>query len=179
MTSLHRCTMPLILACTFAIAAIKPVQASEATKRAKVQQMFQLLQIEKTIDQVSAQQVGQAKSLIANLVGQQATSSEQQKDINAFLDRILAIAHEAVNWQKLEPQYLDLYTQAYSEEEIDGILAFYRSPVGQEMLAKQPELLAKSQAITQAQVIAVLPQIRAAAIQFAQQMNTKYTKGSQ
>ncbi len=128
------------------------------------------------MDQVSAQQAAQARSLIATMVPRQNASPEQQQDMNAFMDRILAIAHGAVSWQKLEPQYLDLYAQAYTEEEIDGILAFYRSPVGQAMLSKQPDLLTKSQAIAQAQVIAMLPQIRAAAIEFAQQMNAKYPK---
>ena len=176
MTIFRRSMTALLVCGALAATAATPARASETTKREKLEQMFQMMQIQKTMDQVSAQQVAQARALIANMVPRQNASPEQQKDMNAFVDKILAISHEAINWQKLEPQYLDLYSQAYTEEEIDGILAFYRSPTGQAMLSKQPDLLAKSQAIAQTQVIAMLPQIRAAAIEFAQQMSTKYPK---
>lgn len=176
MTFIRRYTATLMLGYAVAAAAVQPCGATEASKHQKIEEMFQLMQIQKSIDQVSAQQVTQAKSLIATMSSKQATSPEQQKDMDAFLDKIAVITREAVNWQKLEPQFADLYAQTYTEEEIDGILVFYRSAVGQAMLAKQPELLAKSQALTQAQILTMLPQIRAAAMEFAQEMTTKYPR---
>ena len=34
------------------------------------------------------------------------------------------------------PDLVKLYSDAYSENELDGILAFYRTPAGRAMLAK-------------------------------------------
>ena len=66
----------------------------------------------------------------------------------------------------LEPDFVKLYSDAYSEEEIDGILAFYRSPAGRTMLAKAADLTESSIAISQRRMAAVAPKIQEAIDQF-------------
>ena len=39
---------------------------------------------------------------------------------------------------------MKVYTDTYTEEEIDGILAFYKSPVGKAFLQKMPEVMQRS-----------------------------------
>ena len=54
-----------------------------------------------------------------------------------------------------------LYSDAYSEKEVDGILAFYRSPAGRAMLAKTPELTEGSIAISKQRMEELSPKIQA------------------
>jgi hypothetical protein len=37
----------------------------------------------------------------------------------------------------------------FSQEEIDGLIAFYRTPVGQSLVSKQPELMKRTMTIMQ------------------------------
>ncbi len=176
--NVRRVFLPGLVAASLAFAGAMPLHADAVSKRAKIEELFKLIQIERTIDQISVQQVAQAKSVMKTMAPNGSVTPDQQKDLDAFLDKVVGITREAVNWQKLEPQFVDLYMNTYSEEEVDGIVAFYRSPAGQVMVAKQPELLSKSQAISQAQLAAIQPKLREAVMEFAQQMAAKSQGGA-
>jgi hypothetical protein len=67
---------------------------------------------------------------------------------------------DALGWQVLEPEYAKLYADAYTEEELDGIVAFYKSPSWQAMVKKSPELMRQSGAMAQEHLLAIAPQIQ-------------------
>lgn len=43
----------------------------------------------------------------------------------------------------------DIYMESYTEEDVDAILEFYRSPVGQKMLEETPKIMEKSMQLGQ------------------------------
>jgi uncharacterized protein len=63
-------------------------------------------------------------------------------------------------WEKIRPQFAKAYSETFSEEEIDGMLAFYESPAGRAMIAKMPMLMGKVMAVTQAQMGDLMPEIQ-------------------
>jgi len=67
--------------------------------------------------------------------------------------------HEQLNWKTLQPQYVKLYTKTFSQQEIDGLIAFYSSPAGQAYLAKMPLLMQHSMQLMQAQMQDMMPKI--------------------
>lgn len=164
------------LAASFAFAGVLPAHADDVTKRQKIEQLFQLIQIQKTLQQAMNQQMAQVQAAVKTLVPGMKMTADEQKDFDAFLQKIGAITQESMAWPKLEPQFVDLYASTYSEEEIDGMVAFYHTPTGEAMIAKQPEILSKSQVISQAQLAAVQPKIREAVMQFVQEMAAKHQK---
>lgn len=46
-----------------------------------------------------------------------------------------------------EHQLVDIYAEAFSEDEILDLLAFYKTPTGQKMVQQQPELMKKGAAL--------------------------------
>jgi hypothetical protein len=42
---------------------------------------------------------------------------------------------------EFETEMVNLYAEAFSDSEMDELLAFYRSPLGQKALARMPELM--------------------------------------
>lgn len=136
--------------------------ADEASKRAKIDEMFTLMQMQRTLDQLGEQQAAQMKKVMPTLLQGQNISADDQKTLDAFMDRLSGMVRESISWEKLKPQYEDLYAKTYDETTVDGMVAFYRSPAGQTMVAKQPELITQSQSITQAQLVELQPKMRAA-----------------
>ena len=57
-----------------------------------------------------------------------------------FWDEILKEAHP----EDLVNMVVPIYDKNFSDEEIDGMLTFYSSPVGQKVLAKLPVILQES-----------------------------------
>lgn len=148
--------------------------ADEASKRAKLHEMFRLAHIDQTMALMFAAQEKQMPQLLRKLMPAGQMTDAQQADLNAFVLKVHHIVEQAATWDKLEPQFTDIYASVYSEQEVDGLIAFYKSPVGSEMVAKQPQIVEKSQAVTQGLMTQVQPQVMQAAMEFAQQMQAKY-----
>ena len=60
-----------------------------------------------------------------------------------FAGVIEAWAKEVMTWENVREPLARLYTGAFNEEEIDGLTAFYRSPLGQKLKDVQPDLAAR------------------------------------
>ncbi len=87
---------------------------------------------------------------IKNQVNGMVTSSMQQAQQDApltpqkqaILDdmrtKMLAAMDEALNWDTLLPIYMRTYRESFTQDEIDGITAFYKSPAGQAFVKKMP-----------------------------------------
>lgn len=88
-------------------------------------------------------------------------SERQQKIANEFYDQAIKLASEQYDWSAIEPDFIKLYATTYTEEEIDGILAFYRTPAGQSMLNKLPEINAGRLKIFQDRDMQIEPRLRA------------------
>ena len=142
--------------------------ADDASKRTKIQELFTLLRIDQVSSQFMANINRQMQGLSAHQFGATPTP-EQQKQFGDFQTRVTAVVQQAIGWKMLEPDYTKLYSDAYTEPEIDSILAFYRSPAGQTMLAKSPELSNKSLQITQQHMAPVEPQLRQMVADFVKQ----------
>lgn len=174
---LFRDTHRLALVSALTLASTLTIHADEASKREKIHEMFRLSHVDQTMTQAMAQQAEQVPRFLHSMFPEAKISPEQQKDVDAFQVRVMAMVRESASWQKLEPGFTDIYASTYSEQEIDGLIAFYKSPVGQDMVNKQPEILTKSQAVTQSMMTDLQPKLREAVTQFAQDMQKKYPNG--
>ncbi|GAC1355247.1 MAG: hypothetical protein NVSMB3_00160 [Acidobacteriaceae bacterium] len=142
--------------------------ADEASKRAKVQELFTLLHV----DQISTQIMGnlnrQLQGLSAHQFGATPTA-EQQKQFGDFQNRISGLVQQTVGWKTVEPDFVKLYSDTYTEPEVDSFLTFYKSPAGQTMLSKSPEVASKSLALTQQRMATIEPQLRQMVAEFVKQ----------
>ena len=67
-----------------------------------------------------------------------------------------------MTWAKLEPTVIQIYRETYTQAEIDGLIAFYKSPVGQASVAKTPQVMRRSLEASQKQMQAFLPRLQEA-----------------
>ena len=148
----------------FAVPAV--ARADDASKHAKVRELFQLTSMQNRVDQIRASALAQARSIAA----QQFASigvSEQDKGIDTYYDKLDALVAARYNWTRLESEYEKIYASLYTEDELDGILTFYKSPVGQTFLAKTPEATRQVLQLSKEQFEALTPQIEALTEDFA------------
>lgn len=85
--------------------------------------------------------------------------AKYQSDFNRFEERIFALLAQRLNWQKMKPQFIQTYADAFTSDELSGMLTFYRSPAGQAYVNKTPGLMAKFGAIGQQQMAGTGPEI--------------------
>ena len=135
--------------------------ADQVSKSAKVEEFFRLAKMDEMLRQTLTLATNQFKSgVIQQMLGVKLPP-EMEKRVDAFEEKVTAAIGDALAWEKLKPDYVKLFAGAYTEAEIDDILAFYRSPTGQSMVAKSPSLMAKSGEIVQQRLSETQSQVQA------------------
>jgi hypothetical protein len=137
-----------------------------ASKERKIQELLTIMHFEDTNRRmVQAEEVRIENESREQLTGV-TLEPDQKESYDKFQRQVVNLLRESASWKVLEPDFIKLYADTYSEEEIDGILAFYHSPVGQAMLAKTPELTEKSIEISRHRMAALEPKIQRLVDQF-------------
>ena len=60
----------------------------------------------------------------------------------------------------MKDQYVQAYREMFTQEEIDGLIAFYQPPAGQSLVNKQPELAKRTMTILQQRMAPVMQRIQ-------------------
>ena len=166
----------LLLPCLFGISALLFGQAPSSTakstpaatvdpkKAAAIEEIFRLTKPE-TLIQGALEQYKAAFHQAATQGFTQETRKfddpvKYQPDFNRFEQRIFALLSQRLNWQKIKPQFVQVYADTFSLDELSGLSAFYRSSTGQAYINKMPSLMAKFGAIGQQQMVGAGPEIQ-------------------
>jgi uncharacterized protein len=129
--------------------------AQELTKQAKIERLLDAMNADAMIDQM----LEQVKATAASQVPPGA-SPEQVAKAREIQVKILDLVKSRISWEKMRPQYVTVYSETFSDEEISGMLAFYQSPAGRAMLSKMPMLVTKVMGMVQTQIKDIMPEIQ-------------------
>ena len=125
----------LLLALTLPLAA----HADEASQRAKAEQLVVLNNTQKTVEQIAQNISAQIDQLAERAAGPDANADQKAK-IDAFKQHETQLIDGALGWSSMKPAIVDIYVKSFTEEQLDAILAFYKSPAGTAFLEKMPEI---------------------------------------
>jgi hypothetical protein len=144
-----------ILALGIFLVLCTPAFGQTSAKDAKIESLLSSMNIDKQVNTVFTQM----RSMISSQWP--ATAADEQKARSKELqDKIFDLMQSRMSWENMRPQYVKLYSDTFTDEEIDGLAAFYESPAGKAMLEKMPVLMAKSMSIAQDVMKEIMPQIQ-------------------
>ena len=147
------------------------LRADDASKRTKVEQMLTLSKVDSISKQMLANVPDRVKQAASRqMLVQTATTAEQKKITQDYLTQMGTIAQKGASWDAVHPKLVDLYMQAFTEPELDGILLFYKTPSGQALIAKTPELSGKTIELLQGTVNQMEPDFKAATLAYQTNM---------
>ena len=101
------------------------------------------------------------QSMNEALKGQKLTP-EQQKFIDAAPAKFARVMREEMSWEKMRPLYVQIYRESFTQDEIDGLIAFYRTPAGDALVKKMPAVMQKSMVIVQSRMRPMLEKMKEA-----------------
>ena len=128
--------------------------AQEPSKEAKIARLLALMKAEALTDQVFEQMKAETASISAP-----NASEKERAHAREIQAKIMDLVKDRMSWEKMRPVYVKMYSETFTDEEIDGMLAFYQSPAGRAMLEKMPQLVAKIMALAQSQMAGLMPEI--------------------
>jgi uncharacterized protein len=157
----------ILTAVTLQVQAAAPSQES-------IEQLFVLTKTEATLESVYSNMEKVMRNMMAQSTQGKSLTQAQQQLADNFPAKIIAMMREEMGWEKMKPQYMQLYRDTFNQDEVNGLIDFYKSPTGQAYANKMPELTQRSMALSQQMTQSLMPKIIAAVNQsMAQTANTK------
>jgi hypothetical protein len=114
---------------------------SNAPSEASIKQLLETAQAQKLIDSVMGQMDGLMKQAIEQATKGRKVSPKIQQDIDKRQAETMAMLKEILDWKKLEPMYVRIYQKSFTQQEVDGMIAFYKTPAGQAVITKMPVVM--------------------------------------
>ena len=139
----------LILSC----AAL--VRADEVSKTAKIEELMHVAQYDRMLKTV----LDQMKNMQAGQLAQMSATGEDRERQEAVQRKTMALIAERMSFDKFKPIYVKVYAETFTEEEIDGVLGFYKSPAGKAMVEKMPLMMARMMPLMQQWMADIKPDL--------------------
>lgn len=150
MSSIRALLIPVLLVvCAMAY-------ADEREVRQAAEDLLTLTNVERNLDEVRTQ-IGQM--MVAQMDKMNIPDSMRDK-LRQHQQRILALVFDELSFPKMKDSYLDVYTSVLTPEELTGIVAFYKTPIGRSFAEKQSALTKRMMDIAQTRVQTLLPRMQ-------------------
>lgn len=157
---------------TFAQSPNVAAQAQSKPSEASVRHLLDVMQVRQIVQTMSAQMDGMFDNIVNKQLEGQNLTPEQQKQIDARRNAARDLVKNLLSWDSMERLYLKVYGDTFTQQEIDGMTAFYTSPTGQAVIAKMPLAVKNSMAEMQQQVRDMIPKIQQMAKDAADQVKS-------
>jgi uncharacterized protein len=125
--------------------------------------------VEKLIEASKAQEsykelVSEVDKSIASIeqMANNTKYSSEQEEINykKAVSKIISSIKQETSWAKLQNTIIDAYATTYNQEEVNGLIAFYKTNIGKALIAKNPAISKKILAATQESMNIILTQFK-------------------
>lgn len=106
-----------------------------------IREMLAVTDAHKLIDTVRGQVDAMMKDSMKQALQGNALSADQQAILDRMQIKMSAVIDEMLDWKGLQTMYVRIYRASFTQDELDGILAFYKTPAGQAMINKMPVVM--------------------------------------
>lgn len=134
--------------------------ASQPPSAASIQELLQVTQSHKMLDAMKARMDGMMRQASEQALAGQPADAGEQKIMDAQMAKLSTLMKNQLSWDSLEPMYVDIYRQSFTQKEVDDMIAFYKSPSGQSMVAKMPAVMGQVMQTMQGKMATLAPQLR-------------------
>ena len=118
-----------------------------------------LMHARTNLESVSAGAEGNIRQAVTSAIHGQTLTPDEQAKMDRVIQRAVALVREEISWEELKPMYVKLYAETFSQEEIDGLNAFYASPAGQAYVARIPALTQSMMKVLMAKMADMQPRL--------------------
>jgi uncharacterized protein len=156
----------IILSLLIVSSALMAAPASKSS----IRELLEIAETRKLVDSIKAQTETMMNRSIQQSLAGKNPSPKQMAAIEKMKKNAMLVMQDEIAWEKLEPMYIRLYEETFSQEEVDGIIAFYKTPAGKALINKMPTLMQKSMTEMQKLMLDMMPKLKQVQQQFIADM---------
>ena len=146
----------LILTLLTSVVITSTAVASPESHRQAVEEMLAISRV----DQMLEPMMDNVMTVMQQQMSQVNIPEDKKPIVDKYNQKIIETLRQEMRWENMQEDFVALYLEVYSEEEIRGLTDFYKTPLGQKMLDKMPELMQASMQISQGLLQQTLPKIQ-------------------
>jgi hypothetical protein len=109
-----------------------------------IDRLLAATQVEKNLQQMQGASERMLRGAAAQRTGGRQLSVDERQRMDAAVERVVGAMRQEMSIERMRAQMARLYTETFTQEEIDGLIAFYQTPAGHAFVAKMPAMMQKS-----------------------------------
>ncbi len=157
------------------IAGLSQAATSPPTD-ASLSQLMAMTDMKQMTNGMFAQIDGMMNGFIQQSLKDQKITPPQQKAIDNMKSKMAALVKTEYRWEIMEPQFRKIYKESFTQDEVNGMIAFYKTPAGQAVIKKMPVVMQKSMMASQSMLQALLPKMQRIQQEFVDELKATEKK---
>lgn len=135
----------LLLAVIISLSLMQPALADEKSHRKLAEELLTLMDVQNKMDQM----VNTIKQMQMAQLQRMNIPPEASEMAKSFQSQMMDLMAKEMNWDNVKQDYISVYVDTFTEQELKGIIGFYKSPAGKAFVKKSPEMMKRSMDISQ------------------------------
>lgn len=112
--------------------------ADTPPSEASIRQLLEVSQTHKLLDDMMKQMDQVMNQMMQQVTQGQPVSPTVQKQIDSGKGEAMSMVKEILDWHKLEPLYIRVYQKSFTQQEVNDLIAMYKTPGAQALINKMP-----------------------------------------
>jgi uncharacterized protein len=162
-----------LLACLLIVCV--PLHAAPP-KRESVEKLLVVTEVEKLLTSMQQQIDGVMKNAMNEAFRGQQMTPEAAALSERLQKKLMANFRSELSWEKMKDLYIRVYSETFTQEEIDGLLEFYVSPAGKAFVAKMPMVMQKTMSLMQERMAPMMENTQRSIQEAVQEVDTLQKK---
>ena len=155
MFKLRSFALALIAVCCFPAFSADLMPSEES-----IRELLAVTQVRKQIDGVMTHVEGLMNTAMQQMLSGRPVTPDQRRIMESMQSKGMALLREELSWESYEPFFVAIYQQHLTQEEVNGMLGFYKSPLGRAVIDKMPVLMQVSAAESQKRMGPLMEKIK-------------------
>ncbi len=122
--------------------------------------LLKVTKVKQLHDSMMAQVYAGADETNAMIAQQFELSGDALEAFNEAMDTTYGMLKEKTHYEMMEDIYILSYSEILTQEEVDGLIAFYSTPAGQALVNKMPLIMQKNMIRTQEYLQPVMEEVQ-------------------
>ena len=135
--------------------------------------LLEVMQARKLVAAMSQQVDAMYTGMVNKALEGKTLTPEQKQVIEARRAKALGMFKEVFSWESMERLYLKVYADTFTQDEIDGMTAFYSSPTGHAVIEKLPLAMKSSMSEMQDRMRQMVPELEQMAKETAEEIKAQ------
>lgn len=148
----------LIGALTFPSLAVIAEPATEAS----INELMAVTDTRKMVDALFPQMDQMMRASMQEAFGGRELTADERQAVDSMVSKLMNVTREELSWDKLQPLYVSIYQESFTQEEIEGIVAFYKTPAGAALVRKMPVVMQNSMKVMQQKMGPMMAKVQSA-----------------